>query len=487
MRKLLSFLLLTGMLAGTLAACADSGKDNTKSPADTVDPDSLSVTDDLPANLNFGGQEIKILCCEEEITVLSFVADEESEDVVSKAIFERNRAIENRLGVSIEVVETVDQENVANTAKLIIQAGGDDYDIIGGYQYFSVGLALGGNLYNLKGSDITDIGYLNFDKPYWSSQFMDNIALDGAAYWATGDVSLRYTSGMYCTFVNTELFNECFPNENIYDIARNGQWTMDKLTEMSSKAYFDENGNSKPDDGDQFGFVSGAYDLMDGLAVGCGVTFSTIYDGEIVITLGNKTSLDFADKLKALTAMESTRVVSVGEQSWCPENFAAGNALFLVDKIMTAEIYFDAMENYAIIPAPKLDENQATYLTTLHDGITILGIPSSLPSETLPGVCATMEAMASGSYNGVTPKYYESALKVQYTRDEVSGEMIDLIRENVTTDFAFAYSHWVNDIAWYFRNNYSSGSGAMNRTVKSKVETWNSSIETIVDELRVGA
>ncbi len=486
MRKLLSIMLLAGMMTGLLVSCTDTAD---KTPGETLASGDTAgeVTDDLPDNLDFNGQEIKILCCDEEITILSFVADEESEDVVSSAIYQRNQAIEQRLGVSIEVVETVDHESVASTAELIIQAGGDDYDIIGGYQYFSVGLALDGNLYNLKGDDIAEIGYLNFEKPYWSSQFIDNIALDGAAYWATGDISLRYTSGMYCTFVNAQMFKEFFPNENIYDIARNGEWTMDKMTEMSSQVWVDKNGSQTPDDGDQFGFVTGAYDLLDGLAVGCGVTFGAMYDGEIVVTLGNSISMTFADKLKVLTQQDATRVVSVMEQTWCPENFAEGNVLFLVDKLMTAESYFGEMDNYAIIPSPKLDLNQATYLTTLQDGITILGIPSSIPYESLPGICATMEAMAAASYNDVTPKYYESALKIQYTRDEDSGEMIDLIRENVTTDFVFAYSHEINDIAWYFRSNYTGGSSIMNRQVRSKSPTWESSIATIVEGLRVGA
>ncbi len=486
MKKIISLLLLSALVTGVTVSCADSNEGKKTEPV--VSGDSAGdVTDDLPANLNFGGQDIKIICADEEITLLSFEADEEDEEIVPSAIYQRNLAIEKRLGVNIEVVQAVDHGSVASEAQLVIQAGGDDYDIVGGYQYFSVGLALGGHLYNLKGADITDIGYLNFDKPYWSSQFMDNIALDGAAYWATGDVSLRYTSGMYCTFVNTQLYNELQFEKNIYDIARDGEWTLDLLNTMSSKAWDDLNGDQEPNDGDQFGFATGAYDLLDGLAVGCGVTFSTMYDGEIVITLGNNTSLTFAKKLADLTALDSTHVAAVTEQEWCPDNFAAGNVLFLVDKIMTAEYNFGEMENYAIIPSPKLDANQPTYLTTLHDGITILGIPSSIPANKLPGICATMEAMASASYNDVTPKYYESALKVKYTRDEVSGEMIDLIRENVTTDFAFAYSHEVNDIAWYFRNNYNGGESLLNRTVKSKGDQWKESIATIVEGLRVGA
>ena len=119
MKKLISVLLLAGMMTGLLVSCAEEKKPATT----TVGGDANKTTDDLPDNLDFGGQEIKIICADEEITMLSFVADEESEDLVSTKIYERNQAVEQRLNVSIQVVEAVTHEEVASTAQLIIASG----------------------------------------------------------------------------------------------------------------------------------------------------------------------------------------------------------------------------------------------------------------------------------------------------------------------------------------------------------------------------
>ncbi len=486
MKKIISVLLLAALLI-PMAACASKEKN----PSSSNGIGDSKYADSLPETMDFGGQDIKIICAEDETTLLSFEADEDDADIVATAVYERNKLIEQRLNVTIEVVQTVDHENVASTAKTTILAGSDDYDIVAGYQYFSVDLALDGLLYNLKGDIINDIGYLDFTKPYWSTQFIDNISIDNAAYWATGDLSLRYISGMYCTYVNTRIYNEYKDafGSDIYTVVRNGEWTMDKLIEMSSLAYKDLDGSDSANDGDQFGFITGAYDLLDGLAVGAGVKFSQMdVEGKPYITLGNETSLTFADKLKELTGLESTRVVSVTEQDWCPANFASGNALFLVDKIYTAASNFRDMEDdYAIIPTPKLDTNQATYLTTLHDGITILGIPNSIGGDKLPGICATLEALAAASYTSVTPVYYENALKYKYTRDEDSVEMIDLIRSNVTTDFAFAYSKSLNDIAHYFRDAYSGGSSVLKRKASSSKSAWATALDDILERLSENA
>ena len=58
------------------------------------------------------------------------------------------------------------------------------------------------------------------------------------------------------------------------------------------------------------------------------------------------------------------------------------HAMFAIGRIKHGVTYLrDMVEDFAIIPAPKLDESQATYLTTLHDGTTILGIPKTVGAE----------------------------------------------------------------------------------------------------------
>ena len=50
-----------------------------------------------------------------------------------------------------------------------------------------------------------------------------------------------------------------------------------------------------------------------------------------------------------------------------------------------------------------------------------------------------LEELAFEGYNSILPVYYETVLKNKYVRDDVSARMIDLIRENLATDFAIIY------------------------------------------------
>lgn len=43
-------------------------------------------------------------------------------------------------------------------------------------------------------------------------------------------------------------------------------------------------------------------------------------------------------------------------------------------------------------------------------------------------------------FKTVTPAYYEVALKVKYSRDDMSSQMLDLICESAITNFGYAYA-----------------------------------------------
>lgn len=141
-------------------------------------------------------------------------------------------------------------------------------------------------------------------------------------------------------------------------------------------------------------------------------------------------------------------------------------------------------EDFAIIPPPKLDEAQETYLTTLHDGTTILGIPMTATAGTIEAVCATLEALAAESYKSLTPVYLDVALKNKYTRDEQSAEMIDLIRQNIVSDFGFQYTE--TGFNNFFRNQTKTGAGVASTIAKNE-KSWTASLEKILTALEKNA
>ena len=60
--------------------------------------------------------------------------------------------------------------------------------------------------------------------------------------------------------------------------------------------------------------------------------------------------------------------------------------------------------------------------------------------------------------NDVLPAYYEILMKNKYARDDVSAEMIDIIRENCSTDIAYLYGDPFNGLGYIFRNTIQAKS-----------------------------
>ena len=110
----------------------------------------------------------------------------------------------------------------------------------------------------------------------------------------------------------------------------------------------------------------------------------------------------------------------------------------------------DTELNYGILPLPKTDEAQDRYYTPLggYDAAFVC-VPSFTADD--ERTSAIIEYTAYISSKVVTPAYYEVALKTKYIRDDVSGQIIDMINAACTTDFAYVYSANMNKIGTMMR------------------------------------
>jgi len=52
------------------------------------------------------------------------------------------------------------------------------------------------------------------------------------------------------------------------------------------------------------------------------------------------------------------------------------------------------------------------------------------------------EALCAESYKSLVPAYYETALKVKYTRDAESVEVLDMLINSRVFDFGYVYDAW---------------------------------------------
>ena len=91
-----------------------------------------------------------------------------------------------------------------------------------------------------------------------------------------------------------------------------------------------------------------------------------------------------------------------------------------------------------ILPFPKADESMDKYYTCHDPNVSLMAVP--ITATNLDRIGIITEALSVESYKYVTPAFYETALKVKYSRDDETVQTLDLIKDGVTFDFVTLYS-----------------------------------------------
>ena len=113
MKRKIALLLTILMLMPLAASCSESAQNgdetgssqSTPVAADNVEeavPDvETKMKDDVPADLDFGGADVRVAHREGERGQKEIYVEEDTGDALDSAIFARNMAVEERLGVKI--------------------------------------------------------------------------------------------------------------------------------------------------------------------------------------------------------------------------------------------------------------------------------------------------------------------------------------------------------------------------------------------------
>ena len=496
MKKKLTALLLGLVLAAgsvlTLASCANT--DDKKPGVTTGTPNGDEVYDvtQLP-QVDMDGAVIGFCVAETDGDGFHLRSirsdDEESEDIVDVAVRQRNAKIEQYFNCSIEVVDYIPGGlNKSIQSQLI--AGVSDYDILGARQYDDVQLALRGVVYDLTklGEDYPDAAnYMNFDAPYWPSTYNDGLLVGKGRYWVTGDLCLRYSGGYYCYFVNHTLYNEKLSEKygNVYDLVRDGKWSLDLLAEMAPSLWEDLDGSEKTDTGDVLSIAQPVWDNANGLSISSGVVYSYRYeDGTIDLTFvhGNTAIEKFMKAFYQLLQADGVHDFG-GDYQGAMKKLVANEATFASGRLNQAELYLrDMDDNYGILPNPKLSADQENYISSIHDGVQLYGINNSCTQ--VPYAVLILEAMEIESRRTVRPAYFESAVKIKYSRGSDDADMIDLMDATIYSDFVYVwqFSAEMKGLGDWMRANVKTAQGY--NGVKRQQKTWENGLKEIMDKIK---
>ena len=480
----IALLVVFSMLLPSLAACGENtagtaGADPSPSPSQGSAEEVPAETgekriwaDDVPDDAKFGGQTVKFMWWAENREF----AEEYTGEVVNDAAYERELSTEARLNVDIVNVGesyTWDTKDLyLDKIRSSVMAHDGAYDVASGQYATLPGLVADKVFANLK-----NLNYLDFSKPYWVQQLIEETSVDGKLFLATGDLSQITINQVWCVMGN-DTMRANLGLDNPVELVHEGRWTKDAMNTMITGVYADTDGNQAKSGGDTFGLVIGDANCTYPFLNAWEISYTTLNEeGYPELTFYNDKTVAAWEQMMAW-CFDSQDVAYGGDGN---VYFNAGNAfiegrtLFDISQFSNVKACVEHMDDsYILLPMPKWDEEQAGYHTWLGESNTLFGILTS--AADMNATAAALEVMAAESYRLVSPAIYEINMKTRYSADQEMSRMFDLIRSGVVFNFGLVYGFAMNYLNVFWKGTINSN-GNLSSAWKSQEKSYQAAID----------
>lgn len=437
MKKLLTLLLVSAMLLGSLASCGESttnadettpaSGDTTVTEVEAVEEET-ELTHGLPEK-NFNGADYVGLIRTSRIT--HFSAEEMTGEALNDSVYERNNTVSEEFGVTLGFVDVEDNSGTFNnTVSQSIMSQDAAYDVIAPDYWWAT--EVNGWFLNLM-----EMEHLDLTKPWWCIGWNDAATINNMLPGAVGFYTLDMIQNMNMIYFNKNLYDSLgfdaqFGLSGLYDTVRSGDWNYDLFTQMASTAALDLNGDGQMTQGDQFGTLS---ELQSGRALLWSSGLELCYrddTGALVATLATEKNYDIFSTVLAFYQDTNTNLYN-GDNNAI---FIADQALFLMSSIGNAVALRDMESDFGVLPYPKYNPEDESYRNR-NFGSSYFAIPITAKDFEMSAV--VLEAQNFYSYRDVRPTYYETILKDKVARDQETAEMLDLVIDTCYIDPFFVY------------------------------------------------
>jgi len=474
-----------------------TGEDTANEQNDSQNEAAVSETtadpylDDLPGDLKLGGKEVTFLYREEVSD--EFYTESLNGDIVNDAVYESIREVEERLDTDIVLKTRAGQmlearqeykDHITNT----VLAGDALYDWVDLMFGAPPGLMVNGIF-----TDLNTVDNIDLEKPYYIDGLSETVSIDDHLYFLAGDISLGYLKCLHCMYFNKQTA-ENYGVENLYDIVNDGQWTIEKMREISEAASEDINGDGKYNLDDKIDFLVHNSTHLKGFWMSTGIKmYEKNEDGEYSFIFGSDRDAEICSKLNDLVyqtkgsyypEVNDANVSQLEQYNKLSAKFVSG-AVF----ITTAEMDYavtnlrDMEDAYGILPYPKMDEEQENYISSSRTTHNSFCIPITCSDTGAAG--AVMEALSSVKYSNVAPAYFEIALKVKYSHDDESAVMYDLIRDTMYFDFGYTYNTAIDTPEGVFTSSIKN-KDSIASNVASRGNALQTSLDKYIEQVREG-
>ena len=445
--RLKVLIVFTAVLMLTFTACSDSGSNvdtTTTAVSDNGEAISETTTEvkevpDLP-DMTFDGEVLNILTWAQSETIVQndILAFEITGEPLNDAVYNRNFTIEERYDVKINPIETL-MYDFRDLSRRVIMAGEKTYDVLNGGIDFTNILSQSELLVNLH-----DVPYLDLSKSWWDQRCTEDLSIAGKIFLAMGDINTMDNSQTWGVIFNKKLADD-YNLDNMYDLVRNGQWTIDSAAEMGKQVANDLNGDGVMNENDRWGDLSENFNFFMHYLGSGESTFKKGADDYPYLTLDNPRAFEIMEKVYDYMNSPSIFIAqawghlttsSVWLEYIIPM-FINDQGLYYITGIGNTFKHLRDMESdFGLLPIPKYDEIQDSYYNSINLYWTsCIAVPITNDKLEMTGV--VLEALAAESVDTVTEAYYDIIFLNKAVRDNDSIEMVDLILQTRKFDIGY--------------------------------------------------
>ncbi len=490
MKKFLICLLALCLLVPFLAACDDKGDDTSANTSGGAG-DAVLTT---PV-VDLDGREVHVLCNNwgaGSKSILGYTGEimyaEENPSAVDEAKKQVLDHIEATYNCTVEG-EIIADSNTNPIPAIIekqVTSGAHYYDVIFDSLRRCSQMAVEQQII-----DLNSIESLDLSKAWWDQNAVADLSLAGKNYFVAGDINNYDDQGTWCVLFNKNLKSQLGLEEDFYALARDGEWTNDKFMEIctSNDITTDLTGEGTLDELDRWAFGTETYNIYVQL-VGGGQKIAQKDDDDLpYLTVSEETTTTYSILGDLIEFYNNDSIVMVANNDYYSAKFAnsscweetvhrafiEGRELFYMCGLINVASFRQMEDEFGILPIPKYYDTQDRYYHTVSiDNASFMAIPVGTPD--LENLGTLLSAIGEMSKQKVTPAYYDIQLKYRDSRDDESGEMLDIIFASRTFDIGCAYnwgsilSQYMNldpSIASRFESVLSSAESAMEETVEA--------------------
>ena len=363
-------------------------------------------------------------------TTKEIYTDEPS--AIGTAVRERNKIIELLYNCKIEINDSEDPNALAMAE---VTSNQHTVDL---FSATSLGKSPSeqGNIYNLYSLGI------DFSNDWWDQTFVSTYSVKTAAgedalYALMGDFCLSAFAATHAIFYNKNVMATSSITDNVYELVKNKEWTMDKFAEMVKIGAKETSGNSNfsYEEGDILGWVRTGH-AAHGLHTASALPIIATQNQSFTFEAANDPSalsgvIDKAIEIWNLEGAETLGYTNVQNA------VAGGKALFASEVIDVLE----RMKNnegvsLGLLPYPLYSSSQENYAHYVDNHVFTYHVPTSVSAIEEMG--RFLEVFGYHSRHTVRKAFIDT-YSYEYCGDAESADMLTIILDSRTYDPGYHY------------------------------------------------